>query len=76
MNFKDKNKKSNKHERTNFYNNVELVYTDLASVAKKTDVYDYFSFKGQSLSKVQREILQVIRAKVDELCNNLKASLS
>jgi hypothetical protein len=57
MNFKDKNKKSNKHERTTFYNSVELVYTDLASVAKKTDVYDYFTFKGQSLSKVQRETL-------------------
>jgi hypothetical protein len=76
LNFKDKNKKSNKHERTTFYNSVELIYTDLASVAKKTDVYDYFTFKGQSLSKVQRETLQVIRAKVDELCNLLKASLS
>jgi hypothetical protein len=68
MDFKDYNKKSNKQERTNFYRKVELLYTDLASVAKKTDVYDYFTFNGQSLSKVQRETLQVINAKVDELC--------
>jgi len=72
MDFREKNRKYSKYDRTAFYNNIEGIFQELSLVATKTDPYEFFGFQGKYLTDVKKETFRVIEAKVIDLCQNLK----
>jgi hypothetical protein len=65
MDFVEKNKKYDKHERTAFYNNVDIIIQDLSSVATKTDDYEFFNYEQRSLQDIKRECVKLVGEKIN-----------